>query len=87
MRFVAASILAVSIAASLALPGSASASSLVGDVNDDCTVNVVDLYLAASHYGYKYGSLRYSPIYDLDSDRDIDIVDLQIIASHAGDSC
>lgn len=87
MRFVAASILAVSIAASLALPGSAAASSLVGDVNDDCTVNVVDLYLAAGSYGYKYGSLRYSPIYDLDNDRDIDIVDLQIIASHAGETC
>lgn len=87
MRFVAASILAVSIAASLALPTSASASSLVGDVNDDCTVNVVDLFLAASHYGYRYGSLRYSPIYDLNNDRRIDVLDLQMIASRAGDSC
>lgn len=87
MRFVAALLLAVSVIVPLARPTSVGASSLAGDVNDDCAVNIIDLYLAAKHYGYRYGSLNYSPIYDLNNDRRIDILDLQMIASRFGERC
>ncbi len=87
MRFIVALSCAVSLTASLALPGAARASSLAGDVNDDCRVNVVDLFLTAQHYGYRYGSLKYSPIYDMNNDREIDIADLQMIASQDGAVC
>jgi hypothetical protein len=65
----------------------AQASSLVGDVNGDCKVNVLDLSLEASRYLIGIGSLLYSPTYDLNHDGVINILDIQMVAAHFNQSC
>lgn len=65
----------------------AASAALIGDVNNDCKVDVMDVYLASMRYGSRWGMLSYSPVYDLDGNRRIDIVDLQIIASHSRETC
>ena len=65
----------------------ATASSLVGDVNDDCTVNITDLALVARGYLTSVGSLLYAPQYDLNHDLVINILDIQIVAAHYLQHC
>ena len=70
-----------------ALFGAATAHALDGDVNGDCTVNTIDLYLTSARYGAAQGSLRYSSQYDLNGDRQIDVKDLQMVAARFGSTC
>lgn len=65
----------------------AAASALVGDLNDDCVVNLLDLAIIGDRYLIGYGSLRYSPKYDLNNDHIIDIFDIQIVAAHYLQTC
>lgn len=70
------------------LPALASAATtLVGDVNGDCKVNLTDLLLVASRYETAVGSLLYSPRYDLNHDGVINIIDIQTVAAHYGQRC
>jgi len=63
---------------------------LEGDMNTDCTVDVIDDQLEASHYGAFFGSLLYDPWYDLEpalKDADVDIKDLQKVFGRNGSNC
>ncbi len=72
----------------LPLRSAASATTtLVGDVNGDCRVNIIDLALVASRYEIGVGSLLYSPQYDLNQDGVINILDIQIVAAHYNQHC
>jgi hypothetical protein len=85
-RIILAACALVLLSASV-LPITASASSLEGDVNDDCAVNSIDLALVASRYGAFWGSLLYNPVYDLNHDRKINVMDVQMVAVHSGELC
>lgn len=63
------------------------ATTLVGDVDGDCRVDLTDLTVAAGRYLTAVGSLLYAPAYDLNHDGVINIADIQIIASHFGQRC
>ncbi len=77
------------LAIALLLPFSrtALASTLLGDVNDDCTVNVLDMSIVSSRYETARGSLLYSPQFDVNGDGVINILDLQTVAGHFGTHC
>jgi Spy/CpxP family protein refolding chaperone len=62
-------------------------SSLPGDVNGDCAVDIVDIMLVAARWGAHAGDANYDPYYDLDHDGDIDIVDIVEVAAHWGEMC
>jgi hypothetical protein len=62
-------------------------SSLPGDVNDDCVVDIVDIMLVAVRWGTRVGDANYDPYYDLDHDGDIDVVDIMEVAAHWGETC
>ncbi len=63
---------------------------LEGDMNLDCTVDVLDDQAEASRYGAFFGNLMYQPWYDLEpalKDFDIDIKDLQKVFGRNGSTC
>ena len=60
---------------------------IIGDMNGDCIVTVVDIMLVASRWGTNIGDIRYDAAYDLDKDGDIDIKDIMIVATHWRDTC
>ena len=68
-------------------PSSASAATIPGDLNGDCTVNSTDIYLVASRYGATRYSLRYVAAYDLNHDGRISIADVQAVAVWFGTTC
>jgi parallel beta-helix repeat protein len=57
-----------------------------GDVNGDAIVNMVDLYLIASHYGATDGEARYVSNYDVDGNGMTNMVDMYIAGTHFGTS-
>lgn len=57
-----------------------------GDVNDDCTVNVLDLIMAANHIG-QGASLGDNWRADLNNDGKINMLDLLIIRNHLNEKC
>jgi hypothetical protein len=60
---------------------------LIGDVDGDCRVSVMDFTRIASRFAFRVGSLLYVPAYDLNHNGAIDIFDLQIAAGHFGQHC
>ncbi len=86
MRWIAP-VLAVLLLAAGALAARPASAALIGDVNGDCVVNLLDVSLVASRYGYAIGSLLYTPRYDLNHDGIINIFDVQIVAGHVGTHC
>ena len=64
---------------------------LEGDVNLDCTVNVLDDQSEAFRYGQFFGQLNYNRFFDLEPnispDFDIDIKDLQTVFGRNGSTC
>ena len=58
---------------------------LIGDLNGDCEVNLVDLAILLTHYG-DTGGLEYGDG-DIDGDDDVDIADLAALLGHYGESC
>jgi hypothetical protein len=62
-------------------------SSLPGDVNGDCVVDIVDIMLVAARWGAHVGDANYNSSYDLDHDGDIDVVDIMEVAAHWGETC
>ena len=66
---------------------SASENELIGDVNNDCVVNIFDLVMVARHWGSRIGDPRYDPACDLNGDGRIGLIDLIIVVMHWGDTC
>jgi hypothetical protein len=63
---------------------------LEGDLNLDCSVDVLDEQLIASKYGTFFGNIFYDPWFDLEpalKDFDIDIKDLQKVFGRDGSTC
>ncbi len=60
---------------------------LLGDLDHDCDVDIVDIMLVASHWNNSLGDEDYDPAYDLDDNGKIDIVDIMLVAVHWGDTC
>ncbi len=58
-----------------------------GDVNADCTVNIIDLVIVAGSFGKSVGTPGYNPIADVNYDGKADIIDLSIVGSSFGQSC
>jgi len=85
-RRIAAIAALCAIVSSQLTPGVASAA-LIGDVNGDCKVDVIDLYIVGARFGATRGSLLYSPYYDLNGNGRIDAGDIQTVAVHAGETC
>lgn len=83
----AAPLLALSALLPLAGRPARAASPLVGDVNGDCTVNILDLAMVARRYLTAQGSLLYAPMYDLNGDGVINILDLELVAARMGTRC
>jgi len=54
------------------------------DINGDCYVNYLDLYLLAKAYGSKCGDSNYNEKADLNCDCKVDYNDLYILAKHYG---
>ena len=61
--------------------------SLMGDVDGDCIVTVMDFTLIARRFGHSFGSLLYVSAYDLNHNGSIDIFDLQLAAGHFTQHC
>jgi parallel beta-helix repeat protein len=53
---------------------------LMGDINGDRIVNIVDISAVAIHFSSKIGDSRYDPAFDLNSDGTINIVDITMVA-------
>lgn len=64
-----------------------SASTLFGDLDGDCDVDVADIMMAASRWRCQLGEECYDPHCDLDDDGDIDIVDIMKVAAHWSEIC
>jgi hypothetical protein len=62
-------------------------SSLPGDLNGDCVVNIVDIMLVAARWGAHVGDANHNSSYDLDHDGDVDVVDIMEVAAHWGETC
>ncbi len=60
---------------------------MVGDVNGDGVVDVVDLSLVAVAYGAFIGEPNYDPQVDLNKDGVIDVADISTVSIHFGDTC
>lgn len=59
---------------------------IMGDVNGDFQINIVDLALVAYSYNSRPGSPNWNVAADLDGSHKIDIQDLAIVAFNLGDS-
>jgi subtilisin family serine protease len=57
---------------------------IVGDVNGDFRVNILDMTMIASSYGSHEGGSAYNPNCDINSDQRIDLLDVVIAANNYG---
>jgi hypothetical protein len=58
-----------------------SASTLFGDLDGDCDVDIVDIMMVASRWSCQREEACYDARCDLDGDGDIDIVDIMKVAA------
>jgi len=63
------------------------ASSLFGDLDCDCDVDVMDVMMVASRWRCRRGDECYDARCDLDDDGEIDIMDIMQVAARWGDTC
>ncbi len=63
------------------------ATALNGDVNGDCSVDIVDIMQVAGRWGATSADADYDEADDLDNNGEIDIVDIMQVAGHWGDDC
>ncbi len=57
---------------------------IVGDVNGDKKVDMVDLWEVARHFGIDYPDPRYKPNFDIDNNGKTDMIDLWLTAREFG---
>ena len=57
---------------------------IIGDINQNGEVNIVDLSIVAQSYGSYPGHKRWNPEADINMDGQVDIIDLAIVAEHFG---
>jgi subtilase family serine protease len=57
---------------------------LLGDLNDDGKVNIIDIAIVAKAFGKKHGDPDWNPSADLNNDKVINIVDIAIVAREFG---
>ena len=57
---------------------------VVGDVNGDCKVDIIDLSIVGGTFGKTTGQAGYSPNADLNNDGKIDIIDLSTVGGAFG---
>lgn len=60
---------------------------MMGDVNGDGSVNIVDIALIARIFGKRYGTPEYDRRCDLDLNNEINIVDIAMAARNFGKKC
>lgn len=60
---------------------------LVGDINTDCSVNIVDLAAVGAAFGSTPATSNWNPNADLNDDFAVNIIDLTIIGSRFGRTC
>jgi hypothetical protein len=56
------------------------------DLNEDETVNILDISIVAYSFGTKEGDTNYNPIADLDKNEEINIIDVSIVAMDYGNT-
>lgn len=61
--------------------------SLLGDFNGDCVVNLADFLLFAAHFGTNDGDPNWDPLFDLDSDGQVGFSDFLIFIRNWGKTC
>lgn len=60
---------------------------LVGDINTDCSVNIIDLATVGAAFGSTPATSNWNPNADLNNDLTVNIIDLAIIGSRFGRIC
>lgn len=60
---------------------------LMGDLNDDCVVNIIDLNIVARAYGTRPGDEKWDPVADLNGDDVINMIDMNKVARQYGEAC
>jgi hypothetical protein len=60
---------------------------LLGDVDGDCDVDLLDIMAVAGHWGARRGDANYDTRYDLNNDGAIDIQDIMLVVAHWGETC
>ena len=60
---------------------------LLGDLNGDCVVNIMDIAIVAQAFGSNPGHPRWNPIADLDGNNNVNIIDISIVAKEYGKTC
>ena len=62
-------------------------SSLFGDLNNDCIVDISDLVIVAGAFGSTPGLNRWNPVADIDHDGNVDLGDLVAVIAQLGQRC
>jgi len=70
-----------------AAAGAASCSTIPGDANCDCVVDLSDVAQEAAHLNQRHGDAGYSPHFDLDGDGAVGLTDLAQVVSRLGTNC
>ncbi|MFQ5804965.1 MAG: M14 family zinc carboxypeptidase [Phycisphaerae bacterium] len=60
---------------------------LIGDLNDDCAVDLADLAILLGAYGTCMGDAGYLEIADIDNSGCVDLSDLSELLAHYGEAC
>jgi len=60
---------------------------LMGDLNGDCVVNILDLAIVARAYGTRPGDEYWNPIADVERDGEINILDISKVAKEYDQKC
>jgi parallel beta-helix repeat protein len=57
---------------------------LLGDINHDRSVNILDISIVGQAFGSQHGSERWNPLADLDRNEVINVIDLTLVAMNYG---
>jgi hypothetical protein len=61
-------------------------SGLIGDLNGDGKVDIMDIAIVAKAYGSIPGDPNWNPVADINGDGKVDIMDIAIVAKHYGET-